>query len=99
MICALLVAGGFILGVYMPNLHNGLIAAAFTAVGCSSSSGATDSIDNTAVRVATIASVAAIVIAALRMHYRNVMGDRNTRASVTTAFIIQDRPHPEPDGD
>ncbi|HEV2759789.1 MAG TPA: hypothetical protein VGV86_09505, partial [Acidimicrobiales bacterium] len=33
LICALLVAGGFLLGVYMPNLHNGLIAAAFTAVG------------------------------------------------------------------
>ena len=33
LICALLVAGGFTLGVYMANLHNGLIAAAFTGVG------------------------------------------------------------------
>ncbi|MDQ3575270.1 MAG: sensor histidine kinase, partial [Actinomycetota bacterium] len=33
LVSALLVAGGFSLGVYMPNLHNGLIAAAFTAVG------------------------------------------------------------------
>lgn len=33
LICGLLVGGGFLLGVYMPNLHNGLIAAAFTAVG------------------------------------------------------------------
>ena len=31
--CALLVTGGFLLGVYMPNLHNGLIAVAFTPVG------------------------------------------------------------------
>ncbi|MEU6322785.1 histidine kinase [Streptomyces sp. NPDC047009] len=28
-----LVAGGFAFGVFLPNLHNGLIAAAFTAVG------------------------------------------------------------------
>lgn len=33
LISASLVAGGFSLGVYPPNLHNGLIAAAFTAVG------------------------------------------------------------------
>lgn len=33
LISGLLVAGGFSLGVYLPNLHNGLIAAAFTAVG------------------------------------------------------------------
>ena len=33
LVCAVLVAGGFSLGVYMPNLHNGLIAAAFTGVG------------------------------------------------------------------
>ena len=33
LICAALVTGGFGLGVYMPNLHNGLIAASFTAVG------------------------------------------------------------------
>jgi len=33
LISTLLVAGGFGLGVYMPNLHNGLIAAAFSAVG------------------------------------------------------------------
>lgn len=33
LICALMVGGGFSLGVYMSNLHNGLIAAAFTAVG------------------------------------------------------------------
>jgi signal transduction histidine kinase len=31
--CLALVAIGFGLGVYLPNLHNGLIAAAFTAVG------------------------------------------------------------------
>jgi signal transduction histidine kinase len=31
--CALLVLGGFSLGMYPPNLHNGLIAASFTAVG------------------------------------------------------------------
>jgi signal transduction histidine kinase len=31
--CGLLVAAGFGLGVYLPNLHNGLIAASFTAVG------------------------------------------------------------------
>ncbi len=30
---AVLVIGGFSLGVYLPNLHNGLIAATFTAVG------------------------------------------------------------------
>ena len=29
----MLVAGGFALGVYVPNLHNGLIAVAFTGVG------------------------------------------------------------------
>ena len=33
LICAVLVAGGFGLGAYMANLHNGLIAAGFTAVG------------------------------------------------------------------
>jgi len=33
LVCAVLVAGGFGLGVYLPNLHNGLIAATFTAVG------------------------------------------------------------------
>lgn len=33
LICAALVIGGFSLGVRMPNLHNGLIAATFTAVG------------------------------------------------------------------
>lgn len=33
LISALLVAGGFGLGVYMANLHNGLIAASFAAVG------------------------------------------------------------------
>ena len=33
LISAVLVAGGFSLGVYMANLHNGLLAAAFTAVG------------------------------------------------------------------
>ncbi len=33
LICSALVIGGFGLGVYMPNLHNGLIAASFTAVG------------------------------------------------------------------
>jgi antitoxin (DNA-binding transcriptional repressor) of toxin-antitoxin stability system len=32
-LAALLAIGGFGLGVYLPNLHNGLIAAAFTAVG------------------------------------------------------------------
>jgi len=31
--CALLVSGGFSLGLYQSNVHNGLIAAAFTAVG------------------------------------------------------------------
>lgn len=31
--CALLVGGGFSLGAYQSNVHNGLIAAAFTAVG------------------------------------------------------------------
>lgn len=31
--CTLLVAAGFGLGVHLPNLHNGLIAASFTAVG------------------------------------------------------------------
>jgi signal transduction histidine kinase len=33
LLSAVLVAGGFSLGVYLPNLHNGLIAATFTAVG------------------------------------------------------------------
>ena len=33
LLAALLVAGGFAFGLYMANLHNGLIAAAFTAVG------------------------------------------------------------------
>lgn len=33
LICAALVIAGFGLGVYTPNLHNGLIAASFTAVG------------------------------------------------------------------
>lgn len=33
LIAALLMVGGFSLGVYIPNLHNGLLAAAFTAVG------------------------------------------------------------------
>lgn len=33
LLCALLVGGGFSLGVYGSNVHNGLIAAAFTAVG------------------------------------------------------------------
>ncbi|MDQ3632698.1 MAG: histidine kinase [Actinomycetota bacterium] len=33
LLCAVLVTGGFSLGVYLPNLHNGLIAATFTAVG------------------------------------------------------------------
>ncbi|HEX2274396.1 MAG TPA: histidine kinase [Acidimicrobiales bacterium] len=33
LVSTVLVAGGFGLGVYMPNLHNGLIAVAFSAVG------------------------------------------------------------------
>jgi signal transduction histidine kinase len=33
LVSALLVGGGFALGVYMPNLHNGLFGATFTAVG------------------------------------------------------------------
>lgn len=33
LVCAVLVIGGFSLGVHMPNVHNGLIAATFTAVG------------------------------------------------------------------
>lgn len=33
LLCAALVIGGFSLGVRLPNLHNGLIAASFTAVG------------------------------------------------------------------
>lgn len=33
LVCAVLVAGGLGLGVALPNLHNGLIAATFTAVG------------------------------------------------------------------
>ncbi len=33
LVSTVLVAGGFALGVYMPNLHNGLIAVGFTAVG------------------------------------------------------------------
>jgi signal transduction histidine kinase len=32
-LCTLLVAVGFSLGLYLPNLHNGLIAVSFTAVG------------------------------------------------------------------
>jgi hypothetical protein len=32
-VTAALVAGGFALGVHVANLHNGLIAASFTAVG------------------------------------------------------------------
>ncbi|HVL06576.1 MAG TPA: sensor histidine kinase [Acidimicrobiales bacterium] len=32
-VCAALVVGGFALGAYLANLHNGLIAVAFTAVG------------------------------------------------------------------
>lgn len=33
LVCAVLVAAGFGFGVYLPNLHNGLIAATFAAVG------------------------------------------------------------------
>ncbi|WP_405145099.1 sensor histidine kinase [Sphaerisporangium sp. NBC_01403] len=33
LLSTVLVVGGFSLGVYLPNLHNGLIAATFTAVG------------------------------------------------------------------
>ncbi|MDQ3631084.1 MAG: histidine kinase [Actinomycetota bacterium] len=33
LLCAGLVTGGFTLGLHLPNLHNGLIAATFTAVG------------------------------------------------------------------
>ncbi len=33
LLCAMLVAGGFSLGLRLANLHNGLIAATFTAVG------------------------------------------------------------------
>lgn len=33
LLSAVLVVGGFSLGVYPPNLHNGLIGATFTAVG------------------------------------------------------------------
>jgi hypothetical protein len=33
LLCAVLVAGGFSLGLRLGNLHNGLIAATFTAVG------------------------------------------------------------------
>lgn len=33
LVCLALVAGGFALGIRLPNLHNGLIAATFTAVG------------------------------------------------------------------
>jgi signal transduction histidine kinase len=32
-VATVLVAGGFALGVHLPNLHNGLLAAAFTAMG------------------------------------------------------------------
>ncbi|SDK34788.1 Histidine kinase [Nonomuraea maritima] len=33
LLCGLFVAGGFALGAYPPNLHNGLIAVSFTGVG------------------------------------------------------------------